>query len=188
MVSATKGVEKPSVCQNVSQRDNAVDALMRLFLLRHGIAENGRPGAPDSERALTGEGRKKLRDVLAVAKAAGVAPDLIVTSPYKRALQTAEVAAEVLKYPGELVRSEVLIPDSTPADVWSEVRAYKEFGAVMLVSHEPLLGCLFSYLLRSNIPLVDFKKGALARIDMEGLGPQPRGILRWLLPPKLAGD
>lgn len=161
---------------------------MRLYLLRHGIAENGRAGSPDSERALTAEGRRKLKDVLGVARMAGVAPDLIVTSPYKRALQTAEVAAQVLGYQAGLVHSEALTPDGSPADVWTEVRAYRDQNNVLLVSHEPLMGNLFGYLLGVPALHVDFKKGALARIDFDTFGPHPRGVLRWFLPPKLAAD
>ena len=161
---------------------------MRLYLLRHGIAENGRAGSPDSERALTAEGRRKLKDVLGVAKTAGVAPDLIVTSPYKRALQTAEVAAQIFGCQAELVKSDALVPEAAPVDVWTEVRAYRDKNHVLLVSHEPLIGNLLGYLLGVPALHVDFKKGALARVDVDAFGPHPRGVLRWFLPPKLAAD
>ena len=48
---------------------------MQVYLLRHGIASDGAPGKPDSERALTGEGRKELRALLQFANKAGVKPD-----------------------------------------------------------------------------------------------------------------
>jgi phosphohistidine phosphatase SixA len=64
--------------------------LVQIYLLRHGIAENS---TPDSDRALTPEGREKLRRVLARARDADVAPSLILSSPYRRALETAEIAA-----------------------------------------------------------------------------------------------
>ena len=85
---------------------------MEIYILRHGIAEDGQAGQPDSERALTPDGRKKLRTVLRVAANAGVAPSLILTSPYKRALQTAQIAAEILDYKGELLRTKSLEPIS----------------------------------------------------------------------------
>jgi phosphohistidine phosphatase len=160
--------------------------LFRIYLLRHGIAEDGKPGSPDSERALTADGKRRLKSVLRLAKDAGVSPRLIVTSPYQRALQSAEVAAEVLGYAREFVRSESITPDSDPVDAWSEIRSYASFEDVLVVSHEPLLGNLFGYLLGSAALRVDFKKGALARIDLEGAGPHPRGVLRWFLPPKVA--
>lgn len=161
---------------------------MRLYLLRHGIAENGRAGFPDSERALTAEGRRKLKDVLGVARTAGVAPDAILTSPYKRALQTSEVAAQVLGYQAELIKSDVLVPGSAPADVWTELRAFRDQNQVLLVSHEPLIGNLLGYLLGAPSLNFDFKKGALARVDFDMFGPHPRGVLRWFLAPKLAGE
>ena len=69
---------------------------MQIYILRHGIAEDAGPGQSDSERALTSEGKKKLRNVLRAAHEAGVTPALILTSPLKRAVQTAELAAEIL--------------------------------------------------------------------------------------------
>ena len=69
---------------------------MEIYILRHGIADEGKAGAPDSERALTDPGREKLRAVLEQAHAAGVGPSLILTSPYKRALQTAHMAGQIL--------------------------------------------------------------------------------------------
>ena len=75
---------------------------MEIYILRHGVAEEPQTGQPDSERALTPDGRKKLRNVLRTASSAGVAPSLILTSPYKRALQTAQLAAEILEaYQGQ---------------------------------------------------------------------------------------
>jgi len=59
---------------------------------------------------------------------------------------------------------------------------------LLLVGHEPLFGLLFAYLLGEPGLLIDFKKGALARIDIESFGPQPRGVQRWFLPPKLAAE
>ena len=62
---------------------------MQIYLLRHGIAEDAKPGRPDSERALTDEGRAKLRRVLKRARTADVTPSLILSSPYRRAMETA---------------------------------------------------------------------------------------------------
>ena len=157
---------------------------METYLLRHGIAEE--PRGSDAERALTPEGRKKLREVLTVAASAGVKPTLILTSPYKRALQTAEMAAEHLGYSGELVRTDSLLPMSDPPHVWTELRTHKDEDALLLAGHEPNMGRLFAFLLGTPSLEVDFKKGAIARVDIDQFGPAPRGLLRWLLVPKLA--
>src|SRR5580692_981659 len=140
---------------------------MEIYLLRHGIAEDAPAGQPDSERPLTPDGRKKLRHVLRTAAAAGVAPSLILTSPYKRALQTAQLAAEILEYKGELLRTKALEPGASPKSVWDEIRVHKDEARILLAGHEPLFSRLMAYLLGSPTLQVDFKKGAIACIESE---------------------
>ena len=77
--------------------------MIEVYLQRHGVAEDIGPGGRDSERRLTAEGRKKLRQILGRALKAGAKPNLILTSPYKRALSTAEIAAKILSCPGEIL-------------------------------------------------------------------------------------
>jgi phosphohistidine phosphatase len=158
---------------------------MQIYLLRHGIAEDGRPGHADSERALTNEGRKKVRDVLTQAREAGVAPTMILSSPYRRAVQTAAIAADVFAYKEELLRTSVLEPGAAPRDAWEEIRVHKGEDQLLLVGHEPLFSSLGAFLLGSPTLLIDFKKGAVLRIDLEQFGPQPRGKLKWMLVTKL---
>ena len=64
---------------------------MHVYLLRHGIAEEGRIGQNDAERALTPDGRRKLRHVLKAVAEARVKPSLVLSSHLKRAVQTAEI-------------------------------------------------------------------------------------------------
>jgi len=161
---------------------------MRVYLLRHGIAENGKPGSPDRTRALTAEGKRKLKEVLRTAKAAGVNPNLILTSPYVRAAETAEIAATVLGYKQDVLETSALVPDGKPTGVWDEVRTHKNMEELMLVGHQPLFGMLLSHLCNSPSLLVDFKKGAIACVEIERFGAQPHGVLRWFLTPKLAVD
>jgi len=159
---------------------------MHIYLLRHGIAQDARPGQADSARALTPEGYKRLREILKRARVASVAPSLIVTSPYVRARQTAEVAAEILGYAEELSPSPRLTPMAAPVDTWAEVRALRGETSVLLVGHEPHMSSFMGFLLRTPELRVDFKKGAMVRIDMPDLGVQPRGVLKWMMAPKLA--
>lgn len=159
---------------------------MEIYILRHGIAEDPQAGQPDSERSLTSEGRKKLRNVLRTAASAGVAPSLILTSPYKRALQTAQLAAEILDYKGELLETKALVPNSSPKDVWDEIREHKDEARILLSGHEPLFSRLAAYLLGSPSLQIDFKKGAIICVEMDRFPPEPHGVLRWMLTPKLA--
>ena len=156
---------------------------MQIYLLRHGVAEEGQSGQPDSERALTGEGRDKLRRVLKRARGADLTPSLILSSPYRRALETAAVAAEVLGYKGETVRTRALEPESSPFDAWDEIRKRKDERAILLASHEPLMSSLAAFLLDSPALQVDMKKAALVRIDCERFGPEASGVLKWMLTP-----
>ncbi len=157
---------------------------MEIYLLRHGIADEATAGVPDSGRALTEAGREKLRRVLDRARAAGVKPSLILTSPYRRAMETAQVAGQVLGC-GKVAASEALIPGSTPEDIWDAIRERRRESAVLLSGHEPLLGLTAAYLLGAPALQVDLKKAALVRIDQEDLGGAPRGVLKWMLVPRL---
>jgi phosphohistidine phosphatase len=160
---------------------------MDVYLLRHGIAENGRPGMPDAERELTAEGRKRLREVMRLARTAGVQPDAVLTSPYARALQTAAIAVETLDYSGELIQTQALVPHSRPELVWDEVRLYREAAQLLLVGHEPLFSHLAAFLLDAPALRADFKKGAMLRIEVDQFGGKPRGVLRWFISPRMAG-
>ena len=158
-------------------------ATVQIYLLRHGIAEEGKPGRPDSERALTGEGREKLRRVLERARAADCSPSLILSSPYRRALETADIAAEVLKCRNPMVQTRALIPEASPHESWEEIRMHRDEAAILLASHEPLMSSLAAYLLRSPALQVDMKKAALLRVDCERFAGEPHGVLKWMLTP-----
>jgi len=158
---------------------------MEIYLLRHGIAEDGHAGQPDAERKLTDEGRDKLRRVLKRARSADVSPSLILSSPYRRAVETAEIAAEVLEYKGKLPETRALIPNASPAEAWDEIRARPDERAILLASHEPLTSALAAFLLNCPALQVDMKKAALVRIDCDKLARDPRGVLKWMLTPAL---
>jgi len=159
---------------------------MQIYLLRHGIAEDAAPGQPDSERALTAEGRDKLQRVLKRARQAEVSPTLILSSPYRRALETADVAAQALDYRGKVVRTPALQPDASPRELWDEIRAHRTEDSLLLSSHEPLTSAAVAFLLGSPALLVEMKKAALVRIDCERFGSEPKGVLKWMLTPAVA--
>jgi len=144
-------------------------------------------GMGDADRALIEEGRTKLRTVLGLAKRVGVQPDVIMTSPYLRAVQTAEIAAEVLGYAGKLLETDALRPGATPQEAWDEIRVHQVGDSVLLSGHEPLLSSLAAHLLGTPSLWIDLKKGSLMRIDMESTGATPRGVLCWYFTPKIAG-
>ena len=159
---------------------------MQVYLLRHGIAEDEAPGRPDSERELTSEGRRRLKAVLQVAARAGVSPDVIISSPYKRALQTADLAAQALGYRDSVSVTAALVPGSRPEAVWEELRLHASNAQILLAGHEPLFSATTAYLLNTPELRFEFKKGAIVRIDFASVGARPHGVLQWILTPKLA--
>ncbi len=159
---------------------------MQVYLLRHGIAEEGSTGRSDAGRQLTADGRKKLRQVLEAAADAGVAPSLILTSPLQRALQTAEIARHVLGYKQQILHTKALAPGSTVEQVWEEIRVHRDESSILLVGHNPLFSDLAAYLMGSKTAQIHFKKGAIMRVDLESFLSQPKGTLRWYLTAKLA--
>jgi phosphohistidine phosphatase len=159
---------------------------MEIYLFRHGIAEDGEPGSPDSARELTEEGRKKTAEVVKLARKAGVRPTLILTSPYARARQTARIAAEGMEYGGQVVVIESLVPHGSPEGVWQDLRDYAEEEAVLLAGHEPLMSRLVAYLLNAPSLRVEMKKAGLVRVDVETVRPHPHGVLKWMVVPRRA--
>jgi phosphohistidine phosphatase len=155
-----------------------------IYVLRHGIAEDASRGGTDAERALTQEGKRKLHCVLEHARRAAIQPDVILTSPLKRAVETAEIAAAVLGAKGELVRTNALVPSSSPERVWREIRLRKA-EAILLAGHEPLLSLVVAYLVGCPALQVRMKKAALVSIEVESDAAQPHGVLLWMLTPKL---
>ncbi|HEY4088525.1 MAG TPA: phosphohistidine phosphatase SixA [Bryobacteraceae bacterium] len=158
---------------------------MELYLFRHGDAEDAPPGKPDSSRALTAKGVERSASVAKMARDAGVTPSLIVSSPYLRAMQTAEVAAKEFGWNGEIVQLQSLVPHGAPESVWSDLRDLHDETAILLAGHEPLMASLAAYLLDAPGLRVDMKKSAMIRIDVAGMGTAPRGVLRWMVVPRL---
>jgi phosphohistidine phosphatase SixA len=77
------------------------------------------------------------------------------------------------------------VPSSAPKAVWDAICARRREPALLIAGHEPLLGMTVGYLLGAPMLHVDLKKAALVRIDQEGFGAAPHGILKWMLTPRL---
>ncbi len=101
-------------------------------------------------------------------------------------VETARIAAQELEYKGDLIPTPELIPDGEPEKIWSEIRTHSDCVQLLLATHEPIMGELASYLLGAPGSMIEVRKGSLIRIDIEGFGPRPQGVLCWMLTPKLA--
>ncbi len=157
---------------------------MQIHLLRHGTAEDIQAGCSDFARKLTTAGREEVRNALARARPA-IAPTLILSSPFARAFETAQIAAEVVGYKGNIVRTETLEPTAAPDGVWNEIRSRPDESQILLAGHEPLLSQLTAYLLNCPTLHADMRKATLVRIDIDRFAGKPCGLLKWFLPPDL---
>jgi phosphohistidine phosphatase len=157
---------------------------MEIYVLRHGEAEERASGLADRDRKLTAKGKQDLKAVLKTARKAEVAPDLILTSPLRRALETAAIAAEVLGCK-RVVETRSLLPGASPDQIWKEIGSDHKVEKILLAGHQPHLGSLVGLLLEAPV-MVDMKKSCLVRITTQGrLGP-PRGVLKWMITTKVA--
>ena|SRR5579859_5735856 len=158
---------------------------MILYLIRHGIAiDPTDPEAPpEAERPLTARGVQKTRAAALGFREAGVKPDILITSPYIRAAQTAEIFAEALGFAPEKIRvSEALKPSANPADILKEV-AHLRAKEIACFGHAPHLDLIIAQLAGARGPLTELKKAGVC--CFEHLQPRGRWELRWILPPKI---
>ncbi len=158
---------------------------LELYLIRHGIAEERGPEYPDdSKRPLTSKGMSMLRREAKALNGLGVTFDLIITSPLTRTRQTAAIFAEHLEGKPTVSQSDALAPAGTPAAVMQEIARHARKARIALVGHEPNIGELAARLIGARSP-IEFKKGAVCRIDFDVLPPKAHGQLRWFLPPRM---
>jgi phosphohistidine phosphatase len=160
-------------------------ALLELYLIRHGIAEERGPQWPDdAKRPLTAKGIAALKQEAKALAKLEVTFDAIISSPLTRTRQTAEVFSSGLSGKPRVLFSDALAPEGTPDAVVQEIASQAGKGRLALVGHEPNIGELCARLIDASSP-IPFKKGAICRIDFEALPPKATGQLRWFLPPRI---
>jgi phosphohistidine phosphatase len=159
---------------------------MNLYIIRHAIAvDEGTPEyEEDSQRPLTDKGKKKMRQIAKGLRTLGADFDLILSSPYVRAKETAEILAEVLKTKTAVAFSENLIPMGDPDLLIAEMNEKYSANSVALVGHEPHLSALISLLVSENASLdMTLKKGGVCRLSADDLHHNRKAALEWLLTP-----
>jgi phosphohistidine phosphatase len=160
---------------------------MNLFFLRHGKAEaRSLKWRPDSKRPLTKDGEKRTAEVARGAEALGLSFDLILTSPYARALRTAEILAEVY---GEkkLFETKNLASEAQPRNIIDEINEnFSSIEQIVLVGHEPFMTRLIGTLIASenSSVAIDLKKAGLCKLSIEKLSYGKCACLNWLLTPR----
>jgi phosphohistidine phosphatase len=160
--------------------------MMRLYLVRHGVAvDRDDPNCPsDPVRPLTPKGMKKTHAAALGLFALGVKPDVMLTSPWLRAVQTAEIFSEVIGFSSnKIVRTDALKGTSTPAELLRELAKLKA-KEVMCFGHEPHLHLVIGQILHTSARITELKKAGVACLDLERISP-PQGLLIALYPPKI---
>ena len=161
---------------------------MNLYLMRHGIAADradSGAGSGDRERPLTPKGIKRMHKAAKGLVALSLSFDRILTSPLERARQTAKIVAQTLQLENQLAEIDQLCPYQSVKDLISGLVAYSGAKKILLVGHEPLLSSTVSYLLSGKAgAAIQFKKGGLCCLEVDGMPPQKSAVLHWALTAK----
>lgn len=157
---------------------------MKLYVMRHGPAEDDSATGRDADRALTASGRERTRSVARALVDGGEAPVAILSSPLVRALQTAEIVAAVAGVDAVEVRREMAPGGDSLALIAELVKNAKR--RVMVVGHEPDLSTLVHHLI-GKAPDQGMLKAMIVGVRCEPVESEPRGFSakpRFVLDPK----
>jgi phosphohistidine phosphatase len=161
---------------------------MEIYILRHGIAAelDSETGGRDADRPLTAKGKRKLRQLVSAIEALELRFDCVLSSPYVRARQTAEIVVDGLDLRDCLELTNTLMPGGSSdklVRLLSGMTPQPE--SVLVVGHEPFLSCLISlWVFGDKESLVDLKKGSLCKLETDALVHGQCATLKWLLTPK----
>lgn len=156
--------------------------------MRHAEAmPRGTPGyTPDAKRPLTDAGHLQAREVGRGLKRLKPSVDIILTSPYLRALQTAEHVAECLRPRVAVKEFNELRAEVSPHDTSLALKVFSHYNEILLIGHEPHLSAWIAELVAGKDGMrCMMKKGGVACIEVDHVPPpQGSGTLRWLMAPK----
>ena len=159
--------------------------------MRHGIAEEResfvKKNLEDHLRPLTLKGRKRVQMVSMQLRDWIDEVELIVTSPFVRARQTAELAAQIF-LDSKIVEAAELVPSSPPQAFKRWLHGHgDEHDRIIAIGHEPQLSVLATFLMTSQVePILDIKKGGILSLHIPSFKTVAPGTakLNWLIQPK----
>jgi len=156
---------------------------MQLLILRHADASTS--ARTDDLRPLSDKGRQQAKRVARFCSENGLQPDIILTSPYLRAEETAKIVAEELQC--EWVLNAFLASGMMPFAAMEEMRAFLRFGCVMIVGHEPDLSAFAGTLLGAgHLGALRMRKATLAGLEVDSMT-SGGAHLEFLVPAKMMG-
>ena len=138
----------------------------------------------DSKRPLTPGGRIEMQKIAKSLKTVGLQTDRIYTSPLRRARETAEITARILKIP-ILEEWDELKPDGNKQALYRKLAGLEQDSRPILVGHEPHLSSVIGEIIGTPDARIVLKKGGLAKVRITSFTPRISGELRWLLTPKI---
>jgi len=156
-----------------------------LYLIRHAIAAERSDAWPDdAKRPLTEDGIDRMRKAARGLARLDVTIDLVLTSPLVRAKQTAEIVAAAIDTRPAVTVIESLAPGASYNALMADLEKHARKSRIALVGHEPGIGELAARFIGSR-HAIEFKKGAVCRIDLEAIPPAGPGDLRWFMTPRV---
>jgi len=161
---------------------------MELYVLRHAIALTAAEAGvrDDSERPLSTEGREKMNRIAAAMKHVGIEVDLILSSPFVRAKETATIAHDAVARGSCLEFTTALASGADGKLIIAELKQrFRTAELIMIVGHEPDLSSLIAQITGLGRGQVEMKKGGLAKISIHAHSRELDGALEWLVPPKI---
>lgn len=151
---------------------------MRIILIRHAAAIDRGTASSESKRYLTPKGRDFFRETARTLVKKGVKPDLILTSPLLRAVQTADILAESLLFRGPLEAVDELEPGFDRARLRKLLDRYQQVTELVLVGHEPDLSTVVADLLGLSTSF-NFKKGSALRLNIVPKALERSAVFKW---------
>ncbi len=160
---------------------------MELYFLRHAIAAE--PGSiavrSDAERPLTEDGMKQMKKVAHGFGSMQIALDEIISSPYLRARQTAELLIDTLSLKHKIKFSDFLIPSASFKDFLKLASQYSYEQKILFVGHEPSLSSFVAALISSDRHAgLEFKKAGMCCVEVSELEFQPAARMKWFMTPQ----
>lgn len=145
---------------------------MWIYLLRHGLAEDAGPDCADSERCLTQKGLEQLTTASRSWQKIVSTPQLVLTSPFQRAQETASIFANAVGFNGETRQEPSLAPHAIPTAIlpFLEGELLSDTQSIALIGHEPHLGYLLGSLLTGHPNMsIPLKKGMLVGVKTDSI-------------------
>ena len=154
--------------------------------MRHGEAgKKLATGNRDFERSLTVAGQKEVAHIAKSLKDMGIKFDFILTSPLKRAHQTAAIVSKIFKNEKKMKDWDELKPEGNRPELYRKLTQFKLQSSVLIVGHEPYLSDMISEIIFDGKGKhVVLKKAGLAKIGIISASPKLHGELKWLLTPR----